>query len=220
MARIGDTVRMVSQPSSSQPEWRQRANATRRRRSEQRILAAARELLPSRPLRDLTVEEIARAAGVPSSTVYTRFGTKAGVAAQLLAPDLLLLAEAAQADLESDLSAREAILGHLQRVGELVELHRDLAEVAFAGFFQGAFHVPPAEPQHPRQALMALPGILISLLREGQRRAELRPDFDADDVGRTLLNFFVIRFVSRDEPATVSAGFVADLILRGLLISS
>lgn len=61
--------------------------------------------------------------------------------------------------------------------------------------------------QQPRQSIG---------LREGQRRGELRADFDPDDTGRTVMNFFLIRFASRDEPGTASAAVVAELVVSGL----
>jgi AcrR family transcriptional regulator len=54
------------------------------RRNRERILAAARELLADRELAELTMDELARKAGVAKGTVFHRFGNRAGLAVALV----------------------------------------------------------------------------------------------------------------------------------------
>ena len=63
---------------SPRPE---RADAARNRR---RVLDAARRLFAERGVRDVTMEDVARAAGVAKGTVFHRFGDRAGLAHALL----------------------------------------------------------------------------------------------------------------------------------------
>src|ERR671923_2506063 len=60
---------------------RERADAARNRR---RVLAAARRLFAERGVANVTMEEVARAAGVGKGTVFHRFGDRAGLALALL----------------------------------------------------------------------------------------------------------------------------------------
>jgi AcrR family transcriptional regulator len=60
---------------------RERADAARNR---QKILAAARRLFAERGVTEVTMEEIARAAGVGKGTLFHRFGDRAGLALALL----------------------------------------------------------------------------------------------------------------------------------------
>jgi AcrR family transcriptional regulator len=62
-------------------ERRERADAARNRR---RVLAAAEELFAARGARDVTMEDIARAAGVGKGTLYRRFPDRSSIAVALL----------------------------------------------------------------------------------------------------------------------------------------
>jgi AcrR family transcriptional regulator len=67
-------------PVHSAPR-RERADAARNR---ERVLAAARRLFAERGVANVTMEQIARAAGVGKGTVFHRFGDRAGLALALL----------------------------------------------------------------------------------------------------------------------------------------
>jgi AcrR family transcriptional regulator len=60
---------------------RERADAARNR---EKVLVAARRLFAERGVAGVTMEEIARAAGVGKGTVFHRFGDRAGLALALL----------------------------------------------------------------------------------------------------------------------------------------
>jgi AcrR family transcriptional regulator len=64
-----------------QPPARERADAARNRA---RVLAAAEELFATKDARQVTMDEIARAAGVGRATLYRRYPDPASVAAALL----------------------------------------------------------------------------------------------------------------------------------------
>jgi AcrR family transcriptional regulator len=59
--------------------YRQRARARSAVETRRRILDAARDTLERGPLGALSVEEVARAAGVSRSTVYLLYGSRAGL---------------------------------------------------------------------------------------------------------------------------------------------
>ena len=62
-------------------ERRERADATRNR---ERVLEAARELFAQRGVENVTMEDVARRAGVAKGTVFHRFGDRSGLALALL----------------------------------------------------------------------------------------------------------------------------------------
>jgi AcrR family transcriptional regulator len=59
----------------------ERADAARNR---ERVLAAARQLFAERGVEAVTMDEVARAAGVAKGTIFHRFGDRAGLALALL----------------------------------------------------------------------------------------------------------------------------------------
>jgi AcrR family transcriptional regulator len=70
-----------AQPEAVQRPRPERADAARNRR---RVLAAAEELFARRGARDVTMEEIARTAGVGKGTLYRRYPDRASIAVALL----------------------------------------------------------------------------------------------------------------------------------------
>jgi AcrR family transcriptional regulator len=71
----------VDDPLPIAGERRERADATRNR---ERVLEAARELFAQRGVENVTMEEVARRAGVAKGTVFHRFGDRSGLALALL----------------------------------------------------------------------------------------------------------------------------------------
>jgi AcrR family transcriptional regulator len=72
---------MPAQPEADQRPRPERADAARNR---QRVLAAAEELFARRGARDVTMEEIARTAGVGKGTLYRCYPDRASIAVALL----------------------------------------------------------------------------------------------------------------------------------------
>ncbi|SEU47282.1 TetR/AcrR family transcriptional regulator [Nonomuraea wenchangensis] len=67
---------MKEQPSASRPEEQYRKPQRRRLASDERILAAAKELFLTDHYDGVTLERVAERAGVSRQTVYNRFGSK------------------------------------------------------------------------------------------------------------------------------------------------
>jgi AcrR family transcriptional regulator len=122
--------------SQARPE---RADAARNRRA---ILAATEELLATHRPRDISVEQVARAAGVGKGTVFHRFGSRMGLMTALMIERAQALTEAVTSGpppLGPGAPDRERLLAFLDAVIEVVGRNKSLlAELAFSGAAQPA----------------------------------------------------------------------------------
>jgi AcrR family transcriptional regulator len=149
---------------------RERADAARNRR---RILDAATALVEERGIECVSMEDVARAAGVGTGTLYRRFGDRAGLALALLdeqARDFQDHVISGPPPLGPGAPPAECMRAFGEGVLELLERHGDLLLVA----------VPPgareAEGPHVFYATH-----LAILLREAA------PHLDAEFTARALL---------------------------------
>ncbi len=104
----------------------ERADAARNR---ERVLVAARRLFAERGVAGVTMEEVARAAGVAKGTVFHRFGDRAGLALALLDEHERELQERilrGPPPLGPGAPPRERLVAFLAALTELTVEHRDL----------------------------------------------------------------------------------------------
>ena len=104
----------------------ERADAARNR---ERVLAAARRLFAERGVQAVTMDEVARAAGVAKGTVFHRFGDRAGLALALLDEHERALQEQVlrgPPPLGPGAPPRERLLAFLAALAELTVEHRGL----------------------------------------------------------------------------------------------
>jgi AcrR family transcriptional regulator len=117
--------------SAARPE---RADAARNRRA---ILAATEELLATRRPGDISIEQVAVAAGVGKGTVFHRFGSRMGLMTALMIERAQALTEAVNSGpppLGPGAPDRERLLAFLDAVIEVVGRNKSLlAELAFSG---------------------------------------------------------------------------------------
>jgi AcrR family transcriptional regulator len=117
--------------SQARPE---RADAVRNRRA---ILAATEELLAAHRPRDISIEQVALAAGVGKGTVFHRFGSRMGLMTALMIERAQALTEAVSSGpppLGPGAPDRERLLAFLDAVIEVVGRNKSLlAELAFSG---------------------------------------------------------------------------------------
>jgi AcrR family transcriptional regulator len=98
-------------------------------RNRERVLAAARRLFAERGAHAVTMEEVARAAGVAKGTVFHRFGDRAGLALALLDEHERALQEEilrGPPPLGPGAPPRERLLAFLAALAELTVEHREL----------------------------------------------------------------------------------------------
>lgn len=113
-----------AQPSG--PTAVERADAARNR---ERILTVATELVGERGLDCVSMQDIARGAGVGAGTIYRRFGDRAGLAMALLDAETIALQEALLRGcppLGPGAPAAERLRAFGKRYIELVHRHADL----------------------------------------------------------------------------------------------
>ena len=119
---------------------RERADAVRNRRA---ILAATEELLATHHPRDISMEQVAVAAGVGKGTIFHRFGNRMGLMRELMIERAQALEEAVTAGpppLGPGAPDRERLLAFLDAIIEVVGRNKSLlAELAYAGVAE-----PPA----------------------------------------------------------------------------
>ena len=116
---------MSSLPVAGSPRP-ERADAARNR---ERVLDAARRLFAERGADAVTMDEVARAAGVAKGTVFHRFGDRAGLALALLDEHERALQDQilrGPPPLGPGAPPRERLLAFLTALAQLTFEHRDL----------------------------------------------------------------------------------------------
>jgi AcrR family transcriptional regulator len=151
---------------------RERADAARNR---EKVLAAARRLFAERGVAGVTMEEIARAAGVGKGTVFHRFGDRAGLALALLDDRERELQEAVlygHPPLGPGAPASERLAALLDALLDFTVEHAELLIAADSGR-PGGRYLTGAYASWHRHATLLL--------------AELRPGSDAAVLAHLLL---------------------------------
>ncbi len=152
-----------------------RADAERNR---QRLLAAAKELFAARGL-DVTLDEIARHAGVGTGTAYRRFPNKDALIEALMADRINELGAIAQECLD-DPDPWRGIAGYFERALTLQAADRGLKEVLFSSG-RGRERVG-----HARRALAP---VVTKLVGRAVAAGVVRSDLSTSDV--PLINFML-----------------------------
>lgn len=135
-------MRTVTGEDAGQPAGRLRADAARNR---EKVLAAAERLFADRDPRTITMEDIARAAGVGRATLYRRYPNPAAVAVALLDEHERRLQERiirGAPPLGPGAPAAERLAAFYAAMVDLLEGHLHLAlggETGSARFHTGAY---------------------------------------------------------------------------------
>jgi AcrR family transcriptional regulator len=178
-----------------------RADAERNR---QRLLAAAKELFAVRGL-EVTLDEIARHAGVGTGTAYRRFPNKDALIEALMVDRINELGAIAQECLE-DPDPWRGVAGYFERALALQAADRGLKEVLFSAG-RGRQRVA-----HARRALAP---VVTKLVRRAVAAGVVRSDLETSDV--PLINFMLATIVdfSRDVEPELYQRYLA-IVLDGL----
>jgi AcrR family transcriptional regulator len=195
--------------SQARPE---RADAVRNRRA---ILAATEELLATHRPRDISIEQVALAAGVGKGTVFHRFGSRMGLMTALMIERAQALTEAVTSGpppLGPGAPDQERLLAFLDAVIEVVARNKSLlAELAFSGAGESvatdkgaAAGEGTAKDGHRDHPVYRFWHGHISMLIAAQR-----PDVDGEMIAHVLLGALhsepILACLATDGPARPAA---------------
>ncbi|PTM99643.1 TetR family transcriptional regulator [Streptomyces sp. VMFN-G11Ma] len=162
------------------------------------------------PLADLSIERIARTAGVGKATIYRRWSGK-----EELFVDVVRTAEPPDPELPGN-SMRDdlvALLEQLRQRGVMTRtsalLHNVFAQMKSSPRIWAAYHANVVEPRRRLQ---------VEILRRGQANGELRTDVDVELMNDMFVGPMLLRSVMRadaDLPEGLSEEIV-DTLLEGL----
>jgi len=142
------------------------------RRNRHRVLEAARAAFGAEGS-DVSIDEIARRAGVGAGTVYRHFATKEALFEAVVFDRIGELVEEARA-LTDDPDPGRAFSSFVERLGREGALKRDLVEA----LANDGIHLQLGEAPIVR----ALIDVLAELLRRAQHAGAVRSDISVDDL--------------------------------------
>ena len=152
------------------------------RRNHERLLEAATAAFATAEGRPVSLESIARAAGVGIGTLYRHFPNREALVETIYRAELAEVAAAAGQLLQRH-PPKTALRHWMDRYAEFVAAKRGMAESLHAIFDSGAM-----EPSQTRDSIV---GAVELLLRAGADDATLRADVQADDVVSSLIGIFL-----------------------------
>jgi AcrR family transcriptional regulator len=198
--------------------WRERSALTRRQRSGDKVLRAARELFNEVGYDATSVEQIALEAGVGTATVYNRFGSKAGVVCAIIAQEAASLDDAASGDLAKGLPAPDLVRRHLLREATVLAKHRTITH---ALLYALADETRLSSVNDAREVVNLTPSLqepLARLIRAGQQRGELASVVKPSEAAMMAHNLLILRLISVpiQTPQRIVQG-ILGLLMQGLL---
>ena len=165
---------MADQPTPA-PARAQRADA---RRNRERLVAAATEALAEAGGAPVSLEAIAKRAGVGIGTLYRHFPTRDALVEEAYRHEVDLLVDGA-AELLTELPPDEALAAWTERLVTYARAKRGMAEALQSAVASGStLHIDG------RSRIVAALGTIIDA---GQRAGALRPDADPDVALRAMM---------------------------------
>jgi AcrR family transcriptional regulator len=171
------------------------------RRNREKLLEVATAAFASAEGRPVSLESIARDAGVGIGTLYRHFPSREALVETIYRAELAEVAAAAEQLLKRD-PPKTALRRWMDRYASFVAAKRGMAESLHAIFDSGAM-----EPSQTRDSIV---GAVDMLLRAGADDGTLRPDVQADDVVSSLIGIFL----ASGSPQQTSR--MLDLLVAGV----
>jgi len=171
------------------------------RRNRERLLEAAAAAFSAADGGSVSLESIARDAGVGIGTLYRHFPSREALVEAVYRAELAEVAGVAEQLLERH-AAKTALRRWMDRYASFVAAKRGMAESLHALFDAGAVH--------PNQTRASIVGAVEMLLKAGADDGTLRADVRADDVVSSLLGIFLAS-ASPDQ-----TGRLLDLLVAGV----
>jgi AcrR family transcriptional regulator len=171
------------------------------RRNREKLLEVATAAFAAAEGRPVSLESIARDAGVGIGTLYRHFPNREALVEAIYRTELADVAATAEQLLKRH-PPKTALRRWMDRYAGFVAAKRGMAESLRALFEQGAVR--------PSQTKASTVGAVDLLLRAGADDGTLRSDVPADDVVSSLLGIFLVS----DSPE--QTGRLLDLLVAGL----
>lgn len=208
-----------STPAAELPDKYTLAGRTKRERSIQSILDAARTLIERDGYARTTVNGIAKEAGLGIATLYNHFPTKGAVVAALFEEEL----RGARGDPAHELpeNPTQDLRHGLTKIARAASSNPRLAEALLQ-----ASSGPPTRAEQrkkiaaPREQA-AVDDLLAPAIRAGQADGAFRRDVEADELARVITHTMLDRVVSRpDEDPVAAADTVTSIFVAGISTGS
>jgi AcrR family transcriptional regulator len=174
------------------------------RRNREKLLEVATAAFAAADGRPVSLESIARDAGVGIGTLYRHFPNREALVEAIFRTELAEVAAAAEQLLKRH-PPKTALRRWMDRYASFVAAKRGMAESLHAIFESGAL-----EPTQTRDSLV---GALDMLLRAGADDGSLRSDVQADDVVSSLIGLMLA------SGSLEQTGRLLDLLVAGIATS-
>ena len=174
------------------------------RRNREKLLEVATAAFAAADGRPVSLESIARDAGVGIGTLYRHFPNRQALVEAIYRSELTEVAAAAERLLKRH-PPKMALRRWMDRYASFVAAKRGMAESLHAIFESGAL-----EPTQTRDSLV---GALDMLLRAGADDGSLRSDVQADDVVSSLIGLMLA------SGSPEQTGRLLDLLVAGVATS-
>ncbi|OBI52086.1 TetR/AcrR family transcriptional regulator [Mycobacterium sp. E796] len=171
------------------------------RRNREKLLEVATAAFATADGRPVSLESIARDAGVGIGTLYRHFPNREALVEAIYRAELAEVAAAAEGLLKRH-PPEQALRRWMDRYAAFVAAKRGMAESLHAIFDSGAM-----EPSQTRDRIV---GAVDTLLRAGAEDGSLRSDVPADDVVSSLIGIFL----ASGSPEQTAR--MLDLLLAGV----
>lgn len=171
------------------------------RRNREKLLEVATAAFAGAQGRPVSLESIARDAGVGIGTLYRHFPNREALVEAIYRAELAEVAGAAEQLLERH-PPHVALRRWMDRYASFVAAKREMAESLQAIFASGALA--------PSQTRDSIVGAVDTLLRAGADDATLRADVRAEDVVSSLLGIFLV------TGSPEQTGRMLDLLAAGV----
>lgn len=189
----------------------------RRQETGERLLDAAVRLFAEQGFAGTTVEAITEAADVGKGTFFNYFPSKEHVFIALAEKQIGKIAAAARA-IEPDSPIRYQVRKVVHHIADGWLNSRRLFRTMVGTVATNETLAPVLETLLPQGR-----GHMLVLMREGQRRGELRDDLSAADLARTLQQFMMgtqlIWSMQRDADLHAWIDQALDVVWRGIAAS-
>ena len=171
------------------------------RRNREKLLEVATAAFAAAAGRPVSLESIARDAGVGIGTLYRHFPNREALVEAIYRAELAEVAAAAEQLLRRH-PPKTALRRWMDRYADFVAAKRGMAESLHAMFDSGAVQ--------PSQTRDSIAGAVDLLLRAGADDGSLRSDVQADDVVSGLIGIFLA------SGSPQQTGRLLDLLVAGV----